>query len=291
MAEGRGLQWSHEPSPATRPRLHPGDLLVVNSGVRVDGELLESLAGGWVVTTTSGHDHIDQDAARAYGVTVARCPLARRDAVVDWTIGHMLALRYRWSEQWRASEAGTWARGQLPDLAPRGLCGARVVVVGCGVIGQALIARLSPYGADIVGVDPRGVPEGVDVGELEDVLGEADIVTLHCALNPTSSSLIDGAALERMRPDSIVLNSARGAALDVECAVDRVMSGQLGGLAVDVFPEEPWPHLSRSGRSGRVLYTPHAAGFTHDLGARVGEELARSLDAYRAGTEPPHRIA
>ena len=271
--------------------MQPGDLLAVNSGVRVDADVLESLAGGWVVTTTSGHDHIDKAAARTFGVGVARCPLARRDAVVDWTVGHMLALRYRWGAQWRASEAGTWARGQLPELAPRGLSGARVVVVGCGVIGQALVARLAPYGVDIVGVDPAGVPEGVRGCELPEALTDADVVTLHCALTPGSANLIDAAALDRLRPEAIVLNSARGAALDVQGASERVLNGQLGGLAADVFPEEPWPDLQRSARSDRILYTAHAAGFTRELGRRVSTELARALDAYCGGRELPHRVA
>jgi len=291
LAISRGLAWTHEPNAGCRPSLEPGDLLVVNSGVRVDEQVLTGMRGGGVVTTTSGHDHIDKDAATVHDVLVARCPMARRDAVVDWTIGHALALLHRWPDQWGASDRGVWSRAALPDLAPRSLSGARVAVVGCGVIGRAVIERLQARGAMVVGVDPAGVPEGVDAAPLEDVLGDVDVLTLHCSLNPSSDHLIDLAALQAMQPHAIVLNSARGRALDVRTAAGRVGQGQLGGLAVDVFPVEPWPHMDEGERSPRILYTPHAAGFTAELGARVRAELGRALDAWQSGHTPEHRVA
>lgn len=271
--------------------MEPGDLLVVNSGVQVSGKVLAAMPGGGVVTTTSGHDHIDKEAAVSHEVLIARCPMARRDAVVDWTLGHALALLYRWPDQWAASDRGEWARGSLPDLAPRSLSGARVAVVGCGVIGRAMIEGFQARGARVVGVDPAGVPAGVEAAPLRDVLGDVDVLTLHCSLTPNSEHLIDLAALQTMQPHAIVLNSARGRALDVRAATSRVLGGQLGGLAVDVFPEEPWPHMDEAKCSSRVLYTPHAAGFTEELGARVRVELTQALDAWKSGQTLSHRVA
>jgi phosphoglycerate dehydrogenase-like enzyme len=271
--------------------MNPGDLLVVNSGVQVDEQVLTGMRGGGVLTTTSGHDHIDKDAAASHEVLVARCPMARRDAVVDWTMGHALALLHRWPDQWAASDKGVWAREALPDLAPRSLSGARVAVVGCGVIGRAVIERLQARGARVVGVDPAGVPEGVDAAPLCDVLADVDVLTLHCSLTPSSEHLVDLDALQAMQSHAIVLNSARGRSLDVRAAAARVGEGQLGGLAVDVFPVEPWPHMAEGGRSPRVLYTPHAAGFTEELSARVRVELGKALDAWQSGQTPHHRVA
>jgi D-3-phosphoglycerate dehydrogenase len=263
--------------------------LVTTSGVRVDAGVLARFEGTLVVTTTSGFDHVDLAAARARGVAVARVPLARRDAVVDWSLGAMIALIRRFPVLDRAAVEGRWARDALPALAPRGLAGARVLVVGLGVIGAKLAVVLDALGAEVLGVDPAGVPAGVRAIALADGLHVADVVTLHCELTQSSRGILSAAALDALPAHAVVVNSARGAVLDVDAAVARVRDGRLRGLAVDVFPVEPWPGLAAAAIPG-VILAPHAAGYTAGLGARVADGVTAALAAWVAGAPVPWAI-
>jgi phosphoglycerate dehydrogenase-like enzyme len=285
-----GLTWAREPESAVPPDLAGVDVLVVTSRVRVDAAALARFTGSLVLTTTSGWDHVDLVAARARGVTVARCPEARRDAVAEHTIGALVTLLRRQPALDAAARAGRWARGELPALAPLGLSGAVVQVVGVGVIGRRVAALLSAHGATVLGTDPAGVKVGLPVA-LEEGLGICDAVTLHCGLGPGTANLLSADRLALLRPTAVVVNTARGRVLDVDAAVAAVRDGRLRGLAVDVFPEEPWPGLAAAAAVEGVIATPHASGYTQGLGRRVAREVAAALAAWAAGGEVPHRVA
>lgn len=286
-AESLGLRWALWPEVHPPPQLAQARALVVTSGVRVTDEVLAVWGGELLVCTTSGFDHVDIAAARRRGIPVARCPLARRDAVVERTVGALLHLLHRVDPQLRAAADGRWSRAALPDLAPRTLAGAKIVVVGLGVIGAHVRAVLTALGADVIGVDPYAAPGGPT---LDEVLADADAVTLHCALSPSSRGLLSGERLGRLPRHAVVVNTARGESLDVEAAVERVATGTLGGLAVDVFPIEPYPHLARGQRIPGVMFTPHSAGYTHDLGARVAQGVYDALSAWCRGAPLPFDV-
>ena len=275
-------------STSPEPPLRGVDALVTTSGVRVTDAVLSQLSGKLVLTTTSGHDHIDRVAAARHGVTVARCPLARRDAVVAWSLAEGIAGMRRLGALQRAAVEGRWARAELPALAPVGLAGAHVAVVGMGVIGQRMAAALEALGATVLPVDPRPIP-GRRAVDLETALEAADLVTLHCALSATSRGLIGAAQLARLRPTAVVVNAARGDVLDLDAAVDAVRQGRLRGLAVDVFPVEPWTALRDAAVPG-ISFAPHAAGYTRDLGARVAAEVVDTLAAWAQGAPLPHPV-
>lgn len=285
-ARALGLRWRAHPD-RSPPDLAEIDALVVTSGVRVDADVLERFRGSLVLTTTSGWDHIDLEAARARGVTVARLPEARRDAVVAHALGAMILLLRRFPALQGAAEAGHWARGDLPALAPTGLDRATILLVGLGVIGRRMAEVLRPLGCTLLGVDPAGVPPGVEAVELDEGLRRADAVSLHCALTPTSRGLLDDRALGLLAPHAVVVNTARGAILDVEAAVARVADGRLRGVHVDVFPKEPWPRLAEGAAVEGVFFTPHAAGYVADLGQRVAQGVVAALGAWSRGEPVP----
>lgn len=285
-ARALGLGWRAR-ADRSPPDLEEVDALVVTSRVRVDAALLERFRGSLVLTTTSGWDHIDLEAARARGVVVARLPEARRDAVVAHALGAMITLMRRFPELHAAAEGGRWARGDLPALAPVGLDRAAVLLVGLGVIGRRMAEVLRPLGCAVLGVDPAGLPPGVEPVDLEEGLRRADAVSLHCALTPASRGLLDERALDLLRPHAVVVNTARGPILDVDAAVRRVADGRLRGLHVDVFPEEPWPRLAEGANVRGVSFTPHAAGFVADLGERVAQGVVAALGAWSRGEPVP----
>jgi phosphoglycerate dehydrogenase-like enzyme len=291
-ARALGLGWRVVPE-TVRPSDLPLDgvsALVVTSRVQVDAHVLVRFSGSLVLTTTSGWEHIDVDAARSGGVSVARCPLARRDAVAESAVGSMVALLRRQPAFDTAARQGRWARAELPGLDPLLLSDCTVLIVGLGVIGQRVAELLRPFGTRLWGVDPRGVPDGVQRVELDTALASADVVTLHCALNPTTEGLISGERLASMRPGAVLVNTARGRLLDVDAAVDAVQRGHLRGLAVDVFPKEPWTGLQAAASVDGVWLTPHSAGYTRGLGTRVAHEVAGALRAWVAGEPVPHEV-
>lgn len=290
-AAAAALGLSFEVVPETEsPELAGARALVVTSRVRVDAALIARFEGELVLTTTSGFEHVDVEACRRRRIAVARCPEARRDAVVEQALAQGMALMRRLPALERAAGHGRWARGELPALAPIGLAGATVAILGLGVIGRRTAELCRALGARVLGVDPRGGPPGLTTCGLDTALEHADLLTVHCSLTPSSRGLLDAAALDRLRPEAVVVNTARGEVLDVEAAVARVADGRLRGLAVDVFPVEPYPALARGAAVPGVAFTPHSAGFTRDLGARVAREVAANLGAWRRGDALPGAV-
>lgn len=289
-AQALGLRWRRAPESARAPGLDGVDALVVTSRVRVSREVLQGFGGSLVLTTTSGWDHIDVAAARDRGVAVARCPLARRDPVVEGSLASLIALMRRQPALLLAARSGRWARSELPGLDPLALSGARILVVGLGVIGSRMAEVLAALGVEVWGVDPAGVPAGVRAVALSDALPQVDGVTIHCALTPSSRGLFSAERIAQLRSGAVLINTARGPVVDVDAAVNAVARGHLAGLALDVFPEEPWPGLAGAAEIPGVWLTPHAAGYDRGLGSRVAREVTATLRAWVEGSTLPHSV-
>jgi len=286
-AEALGLSWACQEALTPAPDLTGVRALVVTSKVAVNADVVARFDGDLILTTTSGYDHIDLDACRSKRVVAARCPVARRDAVVEYALAAAMWLMRRSPVLDREARQGRWCRADLPDLAPVGLSGACVAIVGCGVIGTRMAEVCQALGARVVGVDPAGVPAGVQGMSLADALAQADVVTLHCPLNEQTRGMMDAAAMRAMKPTAVLINAARGTVLDVSVAVSRVREGRLRGLAVDVFPVEPYPSLARETEGVGVFFSPHSAGYTADLGQRVAREVSDTLRRWHAGESLP----
>ncbi len=243
-----------------------------------------------VVTTTSGTDHIDLEHFHTRGIAVCRLPEARRDAVVEMTIAMLIWGMRGVGTMQEAARQGLWVRDRLPELSSIGLRGSRIGVVGLGVIGRQLCHVLRPFGVEIWGTDPNGVPEGVQEVPLAEMMGHCDAVTLHCALEQSTRLLLSGAVLDGAHPDLVVVNTARGSIVDVDHAINMVRSNRLGALALDVFPQEPWPNLSISKELDRVMLLPHAAGYHRGLAEMVRGGLCRVVSAFVNGVRLPHQV-
>ena len=283
-----GAHWSHE-ADASRPPSHQADVLVVNSGVHVTRAVLEQVGCGLVLTTTSGTDHIDKEACRTKKVVMARCPIARRDAVVEHAFASMIWLRRRLPHIQSTAENGIWGRSALPALQPKGITGANVAVVGLGVIGTMMVRRLLEWGANVYGVDPNPIGWDLPTYSLDEALRHADIVTLHCALNAENQQMLNDDRLAMLHENAIVVNTARGPLLDVAAAAKRIEQGQLGGMAVDVFPVEPYPNLEQL-KHPSILLSPHASGYRSNLAELVCTEVVATLGAWANGTPLPHLV-
>jgi D-3-phosphoglycerate dehydrogenase / 2-oxoglutarate reductase len=263
--------------------LEEADVLVVPSTVRVDAAAVARLSRcKLVITTTSGYDHLDVAALRAAGIACVRLPLARRDAVVETTLGMIFSLTRRLGLFQEAARAGRWER---PRLARYGatLVGT-VGVVGVGVIGSRVAEVLEAFGVRVLRCDPV-LADGVS---LADVLAASDVVTLHCELTASNHGMIGPSEIAALPRGAIVVNTARGALLDVDAAALAVDEGRLAGLGLDVFPDEP-ADLSRYA-GPRVLVTPHAAGWHPGLGRKIDEGIVAAVRALVEQRDLPFRV-
>lgn len=270
---------------------HDAEVVAVNSKTQVNDALLEKMPSvQLLVTTTSGYDHLDLAALKRRNVLAARLPNVRRDAVVESALGMMLDFVRRHDVLRHDAGRGQWSRSALPSLGLKTLRGGCVGVIGCGVIGRRMTDVLKMLGADVVGVDPAGLPAGVREQSIDDMVQQCDVVTLHCHLTPETRNIIDADRLRRAQPNLIIINTARGELLDVEAAVGAIRQGRLGGLGVDVFPREPWPAMSQQAWGKRILFTPHASGFHDGLSDGIARDLHHVVTAYLAEKPLPWQI-
>ena len=179
-----------------------------------------------------GYDNVDVAAATARGVVVANTPDVLTEATADFTWALLLACARRLGEGERLVRDGAW-RGWTPTLLLGAeLAGATLGIVGLGRIGRAVARRAAAFGMAVIAADTRGVPgdvDGVRSCTLAELWARADVISLHCPLTPTTRGLIDAAALGRMRPGAIVINTARGGCVDEAALADALHAGRLGG--------------------------------------------------------------
>lgn len=184
----------------------------------------------------TGLDNVDLEAARELGIVVRNTPLAPVASVAELTVGLMLcALR-----KVPVADASV-RRGEWPRLKGGLLRGRRVGIVGCGRIGTAVASLLSAFGCELVGFDPL-ITEHTTLRmvTLAELLCWSDIVSLHAPLNDSTRHVIDADALSRMKPGSVLVNTARGGLVDEAALEEALREGRVSAAALDVFEEEPY---------------------------------------------------
>jgi phosphoglycerate dehydrogenase-like enzyme len=220
----------------------------------VGPELCARLPALRVVGTASvGFDHVDVPA----GVRVVAVP----DDCIEEVADHTLALIYALLRGVVAFQSLPWdakAAGRL-----RTLRGLRVGIVGLGRIGSAVATRVRALGAEVLAHDIRPLDGGVTLYEL---LGEADVVTLHVPLDRTTRGLVGRGELAAMKPGALLVNTSRGRVVDLDALLAALRSGHLGGAALDVLPIQPPPARPAA---PNLIVTPHAAYYSPESEERA----------------------
>jgi D-3-phosphoglycerate dehydrogenase len=225
----------------------------------VDVQLLNRLPSLRVVATaTVGFDHIDVGAADERGIAVVSVPDYCTQEVADHAVALLYALLRGVVTLDGDVRRGAWnakAAGPLRTLAE-----VRVGIVGLGRIGNAVATRLLALGAEVWAYDIVPVArDGVRCVDLDELLGDCDAVTLHVPLTRETRSLIGRAQIAAMKPGAYLVNTARGAVVDVGAVLHALRAGHLGGAALDVLPQEPPPAAPLA---PRLILTPHAAWYS-----------------------------
>ena len=225
-----------------------------------DASVLRRARGLRVIARTGvGLDSIDLDAATEAGVAVTVTPGVNDETVADHALALILATLRCIVEQDGLVRTGGWRT--FGDRGPWQLHGATVGIVGYGAIGRAVGRRLSGFGVKLLAYDPVIAEADVPLVELDDLLARADVVSVHAPLTPETRGLFDAARISRMKPGSILVNTARGPVIDEDALADALERGHVRAAGLDVFEVEP-PVERRILRAPNVTLSPHHAGIS-----------------------------
>jgi D-3-phosphoglycerate dehydrogenase len=227
-----------------------------------------------------GLDQIDIEAASAAHILVTHTPEYCVDELAEHTIALVLAASRQVARYDRSVRAGQWDYTVGGPM--RRLRGQTLGLVGFGRVGREVAARAHGFGLRIIACDPYQPAKAfaavrVEVVSFEDLLAEADILSLHLPLTPETREIIGKAELESMKRGGILVNTARGALVDQEALADALESGQLGAAALDVLAEEPPASSERLLRLENVTLTPHAGFLSVDSLAGVQTQAAEEV--------------
>ncbi|HEU5141644.1 MAG TPA: phosphoglycerate dehydrogenase [Solirubrobacterales bacterium] len=278
-----GLEMSEE---ELREAIGGYDAILVRSATQVTADLIERAERLKVIGRAgTGVDNVDIPAATRRGIIVANAPESNSVAAAEHTLALALAL-YRNVPQAHGSLAGgAWERSRFKGSE---LYGKTLGVIGFGRIGQLVARRAQAFEMEVLAFDKFVSAErfrelGVEgVSELDDLLGRADVVTLHVPKTPETVNLIDSEAIASMKDGARVVNCARGELVDLDALLAGLESGKLGGAALDVFPAEPFTEHPIFER-GDVVVTPHLGASTAEAQDRAGVVTAEQVTAALSG--------
>jgi D-lactate dehydrogenase len=273
----------------------------------LDRPVLEHLAANGtrlIALRSAGFNNVDLIAADELGLTVVRVPAYSPHAVAEHTVGMMLALNRRIPRAYNRVREGNFALNGLLGFVMRG---RTVGVIGTGKIGAAVAEIMIGFGCRVLASDPYPNPEvealGVTYCDLDELFARSDIVTLHCPLMKETYHIIDDAALRRMKPGVMLINTSRGALLDTQAVIEALKDERIGFLGLDVYEEEEnlfFQDLSdrvlRDDTFARlltfpnVLITGHQAFFTEEALTTIAETTLENISAFERGGPLPNVV-
>lgn len=252
---------------------------------RIDADLLVACPELRAIANYAvGYDNIDVIAAQMRGVQVGNTPDVLTEATADLTFALLMAAARRLPEAAGAVAEGEWLTWEPAAFLGQDVHGATLGIIGLGRIGRAVARRAGGFEMEVIHTGRDGVP----LGEL---LERSDFVSLHCPLTPETQHMIDAAALARMKPTAILINTARGPIIDQAALARALHEGTIAGAALDVTDPEP-PHAEDPllGAPNLIL-VPHIGSATHSARERMADLAVDNLLAALAGDEMPHAVS
>ncbi|MBV8092695.1 MAG: 2-hydroxyacid dehydrogenase [Acetobacteraceae bacterium] len=265
----------------------------------VDRDVLKRLAAGGtqlVATRSTGFNHIDVEAATELGVKVVRVTEYSPNSVAEFAVGLLLALNRKIPRAYNRTREGNF---ELDGLMGFDLFGRTVAVIGTGRIGTVFARIMAGFGCNVIGFDARRSPEFEKIGGRYvgvDEMAEADVISLHCPLTPETHHIVNARSLAGMKRGTLLINTSRGGLVDTEAAIEALKSGQLGGMALDVYEQEaslffkdlsstviPDDVIQRLVSFPNVILTGHQAFFTREALTTILQTTLASISDFAAG--------
>jgi glyoxylate reductase len=247
----------------------------------------------------NGVDNIDVASAVQRGITVTNTPGVLTDDTADMTIALILAVARRIAEGARVIPEDDWAGWSPTWMLGRRITGKRLGIVGMGRIGQAVAKRAAAFGLSIHYHNRRRVDARIEEklgatywDSLDQMLARMDVVSVNCPHTPATYHLLSARRLKLMKPDAILVNTARGEIVDETALARMLEAGELAGAGLDVFEQEPAinPRLLKLARQHKVVVLPHMGSATHEGRADMGEKVIVNIKTFMDGHKPPDRV-
>lgn len=269
---------------------------------RADAAVLERLAAGstrLIAQRSTGFNNIDLEAAERLGITAMRVSYYSPYAVAEHAVALLQTLNRKTHRAYNRTREFNF---RLAGLLGRDIYGSTAGVVGTGKIGAVFASIMKGFGCTLLGYDVRENPECLELGmrylPLDELLAQSDIVSLHVPLLPQTHHLINAETLAKMKNDAFLINTSRGGLVDTEALIQAIQSGQIGGVALDVYEEEEGKFfkdlsdtlitdetLARLMTFPNVLITGHQAFFTYEALTTICETTLQNISDFEDGRE------
>ena len=277
---------------ALLPALAGVDAVIVRSATRIDAEALAKAPNLRVVARAGvGLDNVDVEAATKAGVMVVNAPSSNTVSAAEHAVGLLLAVARNVPQAMASLKAGEWQRSRFTGAE---LYGKVAGILGLGRIGELVAQRLAAFGMQVIAYDPyvptaRAAQLGVRLVGLEDLLAEADFISVHLPKTAETSGLIGERELRLVKPGVLIVNAARGGIVDENALALALKDGRVGGAGIDVFATEP-PADSPLLAFPNVVVTPHLGASTHEAQEKAGTQVARSVRLALSGEFVPDAV-
>lgn len=288
--------------PMTRERLADAmrdcDVLVPTVTDKIDADLIASAGErlGLIASFGAGTEHIDLAAAAARKIIVTNTPGVFTDDTADLAMAGIIGVPRRIREGTALVRRGEWTGWAPSGLLGRKLAGKVLGIVGMGRIGQAVAHRARAFGLEIAYYNRKPLPEALErmlgaryVGDIDSLMAEADILTLHCPLTEETRHMVDARRIALMKPGSSIVNTARGELIDQEALIAALEAGHLAGAGLDVYPDEP--HVDpRLIAHPNVMTLPHIGSATAEGREDSGHKVIANIRMWADGHRPPDQV-
>ena len=274
------------------PALAGVDAVIVRSATRIDAEALAKAPNLRVVARAGvGLDNVDVEAATKAGVMVVNAPSSNTVSAAEHAVGLLLAVARNVPQAMASLKAGEWQRSRFTGAE---LYGKVAGILGLGRIGELVAQRLAAFCMQVIAYDPyvptaRAAQLGVRLVGLEDLLAEADFISVHLPKTAETSGLIGERELRLVKPGVLIVNAARGGIVDENALALALKDGRVGGAGIDVFATEP-PADSPLLAFPNVVVTPHLGASTHEAQEKAGTQVARSVRLALSGEFVPDAV-
>jgi len=249
------------------------DAIVVRSRTKVRQPLIDRATSlKLIVRGGVGLDNIDVDYARSKGITVMNTPAASSASVAELTIGYLFALARRIPQMTASMKAGKWEKKKFKGTE---IAGKTLGLIGCGRIGSLVAQKAHALGMRVIFYRRTKVDvPGATQVTLDELLREADYISLHVPHTPETHHILDADAFAKMKDGVYIINCGRGGTVDEEALYEAIVSGKVAGAALDVYENEPEAN-PKLFELDQVIGSPHVGATTKEAQERVGAEVAR----------------
>ncbi|OYT54019.1 MAG: hypothetical protein B6U72_03885 [Candidatus Altiarchaeales archaeon ex4484_2] len=255
------------------------DALIIRSGTKVTREVIANAGKLRIIGRAGvGLDNIDLKAAGEKNIEVVNSPEASTISVAELAVGSLIALMRNIHHGHSSLKKGRWDRSKLTGNE---LYGKKIGIIGFGRIGREVADRAKAFGMDVLAFDPNITVEDArenncEYRELDELIKEADVLTLHVPLTEKTRGLIDTAKIESMKKDAVIINAARGGVVNEEDLYAALKKGVIKGAAIDVFESEP-PEGSPLLELDNIVLTPHLGANTEEAQINAGAVVVEKI--------------